>query len=383
MIPGFVASIWLAFHPVPAIFIPFRSKTEFRSNHVKAAILYNDRDIRPGEAPDPTFGDDDVLVAPSFAGICGTDLHIYRGEFKTRVKYPAIQGHEFGGVITAVGKNVTSYKAGDRVVVDPIISCHSCRACLTGHINACKTLKLLGVDLNGGYGQSVAVPSSHLVRLPGNIPMPYAPMVELYGIAHHILQRGQLQLGESVVVLGTGKVGLSLVDVLCHGVGPVFTICTDLHDFRLDIARRLGADHVINVTREDPVARVMDITNGEGADCVIEAVGHFHDGPGQIPPIEQAVRMVRNGGRVVTIGLGDQVSPVHFKTLVLKEAEIIASRVTLGEFPRAIRLMEKGLLHPELLVTHQMPMKNVAAAFSQVDREEAETIKIVLDVQRG
>ncbi len=350
---------------------------------MKAAILYGDRDIRPGRAPDPSIGPDEVLVTPNFAGICGTDLHIYRGEFKDRVKYPAIQGHEFGGIIVESGKSAEGVRAGDRVVVDPIISCHACPACLTGHINACRTLKLLGVDLNGGFGQAVAVPVSHILALPESIPMEYAPMVELYGIAHHILQRGRLQPGESVAILGAGKVGLSLIDVLCHRSSPSLTIAADLHDFRLALARKLGADHAVNVTRDDPVDQVMDLTGGKGVDCVVEAVGHFREIPGREAPLQQAVRMVRNGGRIVTVGLGEQLSAVHFKTLVLKEALLIASRVTLGEFPRALRLMAKGLLHPDLLVTHTMAMREVAAAFAKVDREEPETIKIVLDIQAG
>ena len=350
---------------------------------MKAAILYSDREIRPGEAPDPCIGTDEVLVAPGFAGICGTDLHIYRGEFKERVKYPAIQGHEFGGTIIECGRDVSGFKVGDRVVVDPIISCHACPACLTGHINACRSLKLLGVDMDGGFGQIVAAPASHVIPLPESIPMEHAPMVELYGIAHHVLQRGQVQPGESVAILGAGKVGLSVVDVLCHKAGAALTIATDLHDFRLGLARKLGADCTLNVARESAVERVLELTQGRGVDCVIEAIGHFHEISGQPAPLEQAVRMIRSAGRIVTVGLGEQLSPVHFKTLVLKEAQVIASRVTLGEFPRAIRLMEKGLLHPELLVTHAMPMREVAAAFAKVDREEPETVKIVLDIKAG
>ena len=350
---------------------------------MRAAILYNERDIRPGEAADPSIRPDEVLVASGHAGICGTDLHIYRGEFKERVKYPAIQGHEFGGTIVEVGKQVTGLRTGQRVVVDPILSCHACRACLTGHINACKTLKLLGVDLDGGFGRYVAVPYSHIFPLPDSIPMVHAPMVELYGIAHHILQRGQVQPGETVAILGSGKVGLSVLDVLCHRAGAAMTICTDVQDFRLGIARELGADHTINITRQDPLEAVKEITGGIGVDCVIEAVGHYHDVPGQSPPLEQAVQMIRNGGRIVTVGLAEQMSAVHFKTFVLKEAKMIASRVTLGEFPRAIRLMEKGLLHPDTLITHQMTLSEVAAAFTRVDREEPETLKIVLDIQAG
>jgi 2-desacetyl-2-hydroxyethyl bacteriochlorophyllide A dehydrogenase len=348
---------------------------------MKAGILYNDKDIRVGEAPDPRTGPDQVLVAPAYTGICGTDLHIYRGEFRGRVEYPAIPGHEFGGIIKEVGSNVKGFRVGERVVVDPVLSCYSCPACRTGHLNACRTLKLLGIDLDGGFGQYVPAPASHVYRLPDEIPMSYAPMVEMYGLGHHILQRGQVQAGETVAILGAGKLGLSILDVLCHSASPALTIVTDLQPFRLEIARKLGADFAIDIHQGDPVERVMEITGGVGVDCAIEAVGHYHLVEGQEAPLAQAIQMIRTAGRVVTTGLGDQLSAVHFKTLVMKEAKIIASRVTLGEFPRAIRLLSKGLLHPELLVTDQMALGEITAAFEQVDREEPSTLKVVLNVQ--
>ena len=348
---------------------------------MKAGILYNDLDIRLGDAPEPQIKPDEVLIENSFAGICGTDLHIYRGEFHSRVKFPAIQGHEFGGVIRAVGKDAKDFKPGDRVVVDPIISCHACPACLTGHINACRTLKLLGVDLDGGFGQYVAAPVSHVFALPDNIPMKFAPMVEMYGLGNHVLSRGQVQPGESVVILGAGKLGLSVLDVLCHSVNPGITLITDVQPFRLETASKLGADVAINVEHEDPLERVMEITGGVGVDCVIECVGHYHELPGREAPLQQAVKMIRTAGRIVTAGLGEQLSAVHFKTLVIKEALMIASRVTCGEFPRAIRQMSKGILHPDLLVTGEMPLRDITAAFAQVDQEDPCTIKVVLDVQ--
>ena len=348
---------------------------------MKAGIIYDDREIRLGDAPDPRTGPHEVLVASSTAGICGTDLHVYRGEFHARVTYPAILGHEFGGIVQEVGRNVEGLKVGDRVVVDPIISCHHCPACLSGHLNACRTLKLLGIDLDGGFGQYVAVPADRIYPLPDEIPMAHVPMVEMYGLGHHVLQRGQVQPGESVAILGAGKLGLAVLDVLCHSANPALTIVTDLQPFRLETARKLGADYAIHIAQEDPLERVLEVTQGVGVDCVIEAVGHYHTVEGQEAPLAQAVKMIRNGGRIVTAGLGEQLSAVHFKTLVIKEAQIIASRVTLGEFPRALRLMSRGLLHPELLITHRLPLRDVTAAFDKVDREAPDVLKVVLDVQ--
>lgn len=348
---------------------------------MKAAVLYGDRDIRFGTAPDPSLHPSDVLIETGFAGICGTDLHIFRGEFHERVRFPAILGHEFGGTVREVGREVRGLKPGDRVVVDPILPCYNCPACLSGHLNACRSLRLLGIDLDGGFGEYVAAPAQRVYRLPDDVPMTYAPMVEMYGLGHHILGRGQVQPGETVVILGAGKLGLSVLDVLCHSASPGLTIISDLQPSRLEIARQLGADYVVNVAEEDPVTRVLELTQGQGADCVIECVGHFHEIQGREAPLSQAVKMIRSGGRIVVAGLGEQLSPVHFKTLVLKEAQIIASRVTLGEFPRAIRMLSKGLLHPELLVTHRLPLRDVDRAFALVDSEDPTAIKVVLDIQ--
>lgn len=348
---------------------------------MKAGILYGDRDIRVGHVPDPELRPGEVLVKSAYAGLCGTDLHIYRGEFTGRVKYPAVQGHEFGGVIEEVSRDVRGLSRGDRVAVDPIVSCHGCTPCLTGRINACRTLRLLGIDLAGGFAEYVAAPASHVFKLPEAMPLSHVPMVEVYGLGHHVLSRGMVQAGETVVILGAGKLGLSVLDVLCHGASPAFAVAVDVDPFRLGIAKRLGAEVTIDVRAEDPVERVLELTQGVGADCVIECIGHWHEVPGRAEPLEQAVRMVRSAGRIVTAGLGEQPTSVHFKSLVIKEAQIIASRVSLGEFPRAIHMLGKGLLHPELLITDQLPMRDVGKAFERLDAEDPNMIKMVLDVQ--
>jgi L-gulonate 5-dehydrogenase len=347
---------------------------------MKAGVLYDERKIEVRDVPDPAPGAGEVIVESSFGGICGTDVHIYRGEFRSRVRFPAIQGHEFGGAIVALGPSVSGWAVGDRVAVDPIIPCHGCPACVRGQLSCCRSLRLLGVDDDGGFGRLVAVPQANLYRLPDDMPMEHVPLVETFALGHHVLDRGRVQPGETVAILGAGKLGLSVLDVLCHGASPASTVVVDLQPFRLEVARRLGADVTVDITREDPVARVLEATGGAGVDCVIECVGHYHLAEGQDPPLAQAVRMIRHGGRIVTAGLGEQLTAVHFKTLVLKEAQIIASRVTLGEFARAIRLLAKGRLHPELLVTDRVPLRDVAGAFAKVDREDPTTIKVILDI---
>jgi threonine dehydrogenase-like Zn-dependent dehydrogenase len=159
------------------------------------------------------------------------------------------------------------------------------------------------------------------------------------------------------------------------------TIISDLQSFRLETAKKLGADYPTNINEFDLVEQVLELTNGMGVDCVIEAVGHYHLVDRQASPLAQAVKMIRSGGRIVTAGLGEQLSPLHFKTLVLKEAQIIASRVTRGEFPRAIQMMSRGLLHPDLIITDVQPLGHIESAFKQVDRETPNTLKVVLNIK--
>jgi 2-desacetyl-2-hydroxyethyl bacteriochlorophyllide A dehydrogenase len=350
---------------------------------MKAGVLYGDRKIEVRDVQDPTPGPGEVIVESRFGGICGTDVHIYRGEFRSRVRFPAIQGHEFGGAVVELGPNVSGWAVGDRVAVDPIIPCRACPACRRGQVNCCRSLRLLGVDDDGGFGRLVAVPQANLYRLPDDMAMEHVPLVETFALGHHVLDRGRVQPGETVAILGAGKLGLSVLDVLCHGASPASTVVCDVQPFRLEVARRIGADVTVDVTREDPVARAVEATGGAGVDCVIECVGHYHLPEGREPPLAQAVSMIRNGGRIVTAGLGEQLTAVHFKTLVLKEAEIVASRVTLGEFARAIRMLAKRRLHPELLVTDSMPLRDITAAFEKVDREDPRTIKVVLDIAQA
>ena len=146
---------------------------------MQAAILQNDMEIIVSEAPMPTFGTGQVLVKVHWASICGTDLHIYLGEFKERVKYPSILGHEFSGVVAAVGHGVSSLSEGDRVVVDPIIWCGQCPACLNGQFNVCRSLKLIGIEIDGGFAEYVAVDAEKAFKVPERISLREAVLTEL------------------------------------------------------------------------------------------------------------------------------------------------------------------------------------------------------------
>lgn len=329
---------------------------------MKAGILFGARDIRVGTVPDAKIRPDEVLVKSAFAGLCGTDLHIYRGEFTARVAYPAVQGHEFGGVVEEVGRDVRGIRRGDRVAVDPIVSCHACVACLAGRINACRTLKLLGVDLGGGFAEYVAAPASHCFVLPDAVSLAHVPMVEVYALGHHILSRGLVQPGETVVILGSGKLGMAVLDVLCHGTSPATTIIADLQPFRLEIARQLGAEHALDIRQVDPVERVLELTHGDGADCVIECVGRTE-------AWQTAVDLACKGGQILFYGGCPAGSKVQLDTrrIHYDELTILGTfHFTRAEVRTAFDLLVAGEVQVDPLISGKYPLSQLSTAFDRL-----------------
>ncbi len=208
---------------------------------MRAAILQNDKEMIISEAPMPTFGAGQVLIKVHWASICGTDLHIYLGEFKERVKYPRILGHEFSGVVAVAGQDVSSLVEGDRVVVDPIIWCGQCPACLNGQFNVCRSLKLIGIDIDGGFAEYVAVDAEKVFKVPEEISLREAALAELYGLGVHSARKAAVEPGDRVVVIGAGRLGLAVLDVMKQSAAA-WTCAVDIQDSRLEIAARMGVD---------------------------------------------------------------------------------------------------------------------------------------------
>lgn len=346
---------------------------------MRAAVLTGRRIIEIKDIPAPEPNENQVIVRAAYTGICGTEQHIWNGEFEQRVKYPAVLGHEFGGYILKTGRNVTGFKEGDKVVVDPIISCHTCPACHEGRFNACRSLKLRGVDLPGGMAEEVVCDLSQVFRYPDHLPMEHSPMAELYSIACHCAVRARIRPADTVAVFGAGKVGLSVIDVFRQmGISRLFAV--DTVDDRLAKAAALGADRTINPRHEDPVAVIREATDGTGVDLAVEAVGHYDEIDGILPPVAAAGEALRNAGRLVVLGQGPQHTPVFFKTLVWKEIDMVMSRVSLGEFPRAVRLMDRGLLHPDKIISGVFPLEKTGEMFERLEKDKAGLVKVVLKI---
>lgn len=344
---------------------------------MRAAVVEEPGRIVVRQVADPAAGPGEVLIRVKYASICGSDHHAYHGEFGERVSFPAILGHEFCGTVAALGEGVEGPPPGTAVVVDPVLHCGRCRACREGKLSSCRNLKLLGIDLAGGFGELVAAPEHTVFTLPEELPMRLGPMVELTSIACHATARARYAPGESVAVFGTGKLGLTVLALLAQS-SPAMLVAVDLDPARLELAKSLGATHVINVRDADPVERVIELTGGEGIDLAFEAVGTYKEVPGRRPPVTAATESVRSGGRVLVLGQGLGEQPVAWKPLVWKEAEIITSRVSRGEFPRAIALVASGRMPVGKLITHELDIGEAPEAFRMLDDETGGAVKVLL-----
>ncbi len=346
---------------------------------MKAAILTNDREIKFGEAPEPYPKDGQVLIRVHWASICGTDLHVYLGEFKPRVVYPRILGHEFSGVVESVGKDVSYFKKGDKVVVDPIIWCNQCPACLNGNQNACHFLKLLGVDVDGAFAEYVVADADKVFKIPEGISLRDAVLVELYSLGVHSTRKAMIEPGDRVVILGAGRLGLSVLEVIKQ-TGASWVCSVDILENRLEIAKKIGAELTINAREKDPVEEILSSTDGLGVDRVIETVGTAAEIENRDMPVGQAVRMARHGGRIVVMGMGSQYTPVFWKEFVEKEIQLVGSRVTLGDFPRALSFMSQGRFHPNLFISKEFPLEETAKAFRLLEEEPDRYLKFLMKV---
>jgi threonine dehydrogenase-like Zn-dependent dehydrogenase len=347
---------------------------------MKACVLKEYNQFEWTDVTDPKIKASEVLIKTRYASICGSDQHIFSGDFHPRTKLPLIPGHEFMGIVEEIGSEVKGFRIGDRVAVDPIVWCGECPACKRQHYPACTSLKLLGVDMDGGFGQYVVAKPHMLYRLTNNISDKSGSLVEVLSIGFHSINRAEVKIGDDIAIWGTGKVGHSILQaVRTRTDGQIFLI--DLIEDRLKLAKDAYPEVItINAIKEDPVEVVHDKTDGTGVDIAFEAVGHDTSSGMTVNPVRGCIQVIRGAGKVVVLGLGDEPAPVIFKELIWKEAKIIASRVSHGEFAETIANMDKGKLNPDVLISDIFKARDAQTAFELLERQPDKHLKILLEL---
>jgi len=326
------------------------------------------------EVPEPKIKEDEVLMEVKAVSVCGSDLHIYHDAHPYWP--PVVLGHEFSGVIVETGKEVKGWKVGDRIVTETRTgSCGVCYICQSGFPQACEQKRPYGIGINGAYTKYVAGPVRLLHRLPDNIPFEVGALIEPIAICvTSILERCGLQAGESTVITGPGPIGL-ISTAISKATGTRMIAVTGRgsdEGLRFEKARELGADFTINVDQENPVQKVLEITNGLGVDILIETSGGGK-------AIYQAFEMVRRLGRICAIGISgkDEVSIPYDRGIfkALRYDFCFSSSWTAWE--KAIGLIAKGLLPAEKLITHKLPLEKWEEAFHLLENLQAAKVILI------
>ncbi|GAB4070606.1 Zn-dependent oxidoreductase [Ancylobacter sonchi] len=334
-----------------------------------AVSVARPHDLRVVEAEIPAVASGEVLVRVVRAGICGSDMHIFHGS-NPFARYPRIIGHEFAGEIAEVGPNVTGFKAGDRVVVDPVVACGHCYPCRIGRSNVCAHLEVMGVHRDGGFRNFIAVPAGNAVKLKAETPIGIGALAEPFSIAANILERTGCGPDDTVLLYGAGTVGVTVMQVAKMNGARV--IVADPDRARLERALGFGADKVLVSGVDDIPARVAPETDGLGPTLVIDCAG--------VPALlEEACRVASPAGRVGVMGFSPAPCNISQQEIVKKELTLYGSRLNRRLIPKVVEWLEGGKLKPEAMITQTFAAKDAAAAFELFEKEPGKTIKIQLD----
>ena len=313
-------------------------------------------EVREMDAPEA--GPGEVLVRVRAAAICGSDLGIY--DFTpaySGMKLPVVMGHEFSGVVEAVGKDVEGYAAGDRVLSRSVVSCGECRFCIAGMDNLCESSSLFGIHQDGGFAEYISVPKRLLYPIPEGMPFEEAALVEpLSNAVHFVNDITPVDPGDLAVVLGIGPIGLFSAQLLRLAGAEVLLTGISVDTQRFEIAGRLGLE-AVNVDEVDPVELVMERTSGRGADIAFVAVG-------APSAVHQAVRLVRKRGHVTVVGIFPRDVAVPMTTVVRREITLAgAYDARADNFEEALELIESGRIKAAELVTHRFSLEEAERAF--------------------
>jgi 2-desacetyl-2-hydroxyethyl bacteriochlorophyllide A dehydrogenase len=295
-------------------------------------------------------------------------LKIYKGAIPAQ--YPLIMGHEMVGEVVSEAND--GIRSGDRVIIDPVLYCGTCFHCRIGQTNLCPAGGLIGRETNGGFAEYAAVAASQVFRLPDSIDSRIAPLIQVATTCLHAQRLTSVSLGESVAVIGLGVSGQLHVQLAkARGAGKVIGISRSR--FKNELAQQLGADVAIE-SGPGAVAKVLDQTDGRGADVVIESTG-------VMTSIADAIRMARFGGRILLFGISSATSgALPFYDLYFKELTLINNRAaTAQDFPVMIDLVDRGAVRLEPLVTHRMALDELGTALGMVEDGAERRLKIILD----
>ncbi len=334
----------------------------------------NKMEIRDIEVP--KLREKDVLVKLEYVGICGSDVHYLEhgkiGDFVVNGDF--ILGHECAGTVVEIGTGVQNLKVGDKVALEPGITCGQCEFCKSGRYNLCPDVEFLATPpYHGSLMNYIAFPENMCFKLPDNITTKEGALVEPLAVGMHAAIQGNVKLGDTVVILGAGTIGLVTL-LACKAYGATDITIVDVIPKRLEYAKKLGATATINAMETDVFAEIDKMTGKKGVDIVIETAGSART-------ISQTPYLVKNGGTIVLVGLAPQdIIEFNFAKIMAKEAQIKSVFRYRNIYPTAIKAIAKGIIDISGIVTHEFDFDDVAKAFDYVINNKQDVVKAVIKI---
>ena len=330
------------------------------------------------EMEQPRITPSQVLVEIKATAICGSDLHLYRWDEIPAKRWmspiPMTMGHEWSGKIVEVGKDVRTLRVGDNVAGESHIPCGNCYYCRTGNMHVCQNMLIFGVQTKeGSFAKYAAVPEIIAYRLPREVSFEEGSVLEPFGVALHAVERTGIQPGDVVLVMGCGPIGM-FAQQIAKASGAALVIASEIKEFRLQLAKKIGsADVIINNDTEDLVKRTMELTNGRGADVVIELAG-------SPTTLRQSLQAVKKTGRVGLVGLPEKPVEIEATTMIIyKEVNVLGShgRAMFGTWERMASLVAKKRIDLTKVITDRLPIERAEEGFQRVFNGESGKVLFV------
>jgi len=337
---------------------------------MKALVYYGTQDMRVSEIEKPEVKKGEVLIKVEACGICGSDVHGYLGVTGRRIP-PMVMGHEFTGIVSALGEGVEDVSLGDRVVVYPARFCGRCDFCKVGLTNLCINRTIFGVmNVNGAMAEYVSVPRENILKLPENIDFVKGTFLEPLSVAYRAVKTAGDILNRNILIVGAGTIGLLILQIVKLG-GARTVLITDINDVRLGIAKRLGADLTLNPDRED-IKALISQSIPDGIDLAFEAVGLEST-------VNQALTILKNRGTCIFVGNSMKNITIDMQNIVTRELRILGTYTyTLGEFRESISLL--GKIDVETMLSKVVPLEEGPEVFRELIQKNSNLLKVVLKI---
>ncbi|NQU76216.1 MAG: alcohol dehydrogenase catalytic domain-containing protein [Planctomycetes bacterium] len=339
---------------------------------MRQAVMTKPKVIEFHQVPSPVPGAGQVLLRIKRIGICGSDVHVYHGKHPF-TPYPVVQGHEFSAVVEAVGPGVSGIDVGSKATAIPQETCGRCRPCRRGQYNVCEVLKVRGFQAPGVAQDLYSVEASKIVPLPGSFTPEQGAFVEPVAVATHSTGRAGDMKGKNVVVLGAGPIGnLTAQACLCRGAGKV--LITDLSDYRLEVARRVGIANTSNALGETLAKASARVFGEDGFDLAFEAVGV--EGT-----MDQAIASIGKGGTIVVLGVFSERPRIDMACVGEHELTLVGTLMYRREdYLQAVEWIDQGLIQTAPLDSKHFPFEQYLHAYEFIDREGAKSMKVFIDL---